>query len=328
MYELFSPHSNSVVTSQRSARRALTGRVGAVLLAAALSALMGFGCSESGKETPAGDTPKTTPADEKPAVDKTAKLAYVNWAEGIAYTNLAKAILEEKMGYEVTITAADVGPAYTAVAKGDQDAFMETWLPVLHKDYTEKYKDDLIDLGHVYEGTQSGLVVPSYVTINKISELNDAKDKFNGQITGIDAGAGLMKTTEQLIKDYSLDYKLVASSGAAMTAALKKAVEDEEWIVVTGWKPHWKFGRWDLKFLEQDADKTVWGTGNIHIMGRKGLDKDKPELAQFLRNMKFTDAQLADLMIKVNESDKKVEEVTRQWMLDNDAVVSAWIPNS
>lgn len=87
---------------------------------------------------------------------KSADLAYVNWAEGVAYTHLAKVILEEKMGYDVSITAADVGPAYTAVAQGSKDAFMETWLPVLHKDYVEKFKDEVVDLGMVFEGTQSG----------------------------------------------------------------------------------------------------------------------------------------------------------------------------
>src|SRR5690606_3473049 len=94
------------------------------------------GCGKSGNKT-----------------GKSADLVYVNWAEGIAYTHLAKVILEDRMGYQVTLTAADVGPAYTAVAQGDKDAFMETWLPVLHKDYIDKYKDKVVDLGHVYEGT-------------------------------------------------------------------------------------------------------------------------------------------------------------------------------
>lgn len=259
---------------------------------------------------------------------KTADLVYVNWAEGIAYTHLAKVVLEEKMGYEVTITAADVAPAYTAIAGGDKDAFMETWLPVLHKDYVEKYKESIVDLGHVYEGTQSGLVVPSYVTIDSIVQLKDeaVKENFNGEITGIDAGAGVMRTTEQVIEEYELDYELVESSGPAMTAALKDAIDDEEWIVVTGWKPHWKFGRWDLKFLKQSPDKKMWKQGNIHIMGRKNLEQEKPELATFLKNMIFTDAQLADLMLKVKNSDQNVEMVAQQWMQANPDVINAWIP--
>lgn len=302
-------------------------RITAKGAAQTVTAIIGLSLLTACGQQPAGEPPAGT-AGQAAAETKTADLVYVNWAEGVAYTHLAMVILEDKMGYEVEITAADVGPAYTAVAQGDKDAFMETWLPVLHKDYVEKYGDDILDLGHVYEGTESGLVVPTYVTIDKISEIPEHQDKFGGKITGIDAGAGIMRTTEQLIEDYDLGVKLLASSGPAMTAALKDAVGDEEWIVVTGWRPHWMFGRWDLKFLEQDPDKVVWKQGNIHIMGRKDLEDDKPELAQFLRNMMFTDAQLSDLMLKVEESDEDVEEVARQWMHDHEDLVQSWIPST
>lgn len=258
--------------------------------------------------------------------EKSADLVYVNWAEGIAYTNLAKVVLEDKMGYEVEITSADVGPAYTAIAQGDADAFMETWLPVLHADYYEQFQDDIADLGTVYEGTQSGLVVPEYVEIDKISELNSVRDQFDGEITGIDAGAGVMKTTNQVIEEYNLDYELVQSSGPAMTSALQRAIDDEEWIVVTGWKPHWKFGRFDLKFLEQDEDKVLWETGSIHIMGRQNLAQEKPKLAEFLSNMYLSDSELADLMVAINAADEDNEVVARQWMQDNEDVIEDWIP--
>ncbi|MFP8489058.1 glycine betaine ABC transporter substrate-binding protein [Gracilimonas sp. Q87] len=259
---------------------------------------------------------------------KSADLVYVNWAEGIAYTNLAKAILEDKMGYEVEITSAGVGPAYTAVAQGDADAFMETWLPVLHADYYEQFKDQITDLGTVYDGTQSGLVVPTYVEIDSISQLNDVADRFNGEITGIDAGAGIMSTTKNVIEEYNLDLELVQSSGPAMTSALQSAYNDEEWIVVTGWKPHWMFGRFDLKFLKQDPDKEIWGTGKIHIMGRQDLENDKPELAQFLSNMYLTDAELADLMVAIETSDENAETVARNWLTENEDVIEDWIPEN
>lgn len=257
---------------------------------------------------------------------KSADLVYVNWAEGIAYTNLAKVVLEDKMNYDVEITSAGVGPAYTAVANGDADAFMETWLPVLHADYYDQYQDDIIDLGKVYEGTQSGLVVPEYVTIDKISEMNSVAENFDGEITGIDAGAGVMKTTQKVIEEYNLDFELIQSSGPAMTSALQRAIENEEWIVVTGWKPHWKFGRFDLKFLEQDEDKMMWETGNIHIMGRQNLTQEKPELSEFLSNMYLTDSELADLMVTINQSDEDNEVVARQWMQENEDVIEDWIP--
>src|SRR6056297_18384 len=281
-----------------------------VLALITIAAFFATGCQSSTEET-----------------QKTADLVYVNWAEGIAYTHLAENVLEEKMGYDVNITSADVGPAYTSIANGDQDAFMETWLPVLHSNYIDRFEEDIIDLGYVYEGTQSGLVVPEYVEVDSISNLNDYTEEFDGEITGIDAGAGVMQTTQDVIEEYDLNYDLITSSGPAMTAALSSAIEDEEWIVVTGWNPHWKFGRWDLKFLKQDEDKMMWESGNIHIMGRQNLEQDKPELAQFLKNMHFTEEQLADLMLTVEQSDGDVYDVTMEWMNENDELINSWIPD-
>ena len=265
---------------------------------------------------------------------KTADLVYANWEEGIAYTHLAQAVLEDKMGYTVTITAADVAPAYAAVAQGDKDAFMETWLPVLHKDYMERYKNDVIDLGHVFEGTESGLVVPRYMVeagVRTISDLlkDEAKKRLRQTITGIDAGAGVMVTTEnEVMPAYGLTdagYTLLPSSGPAMMAALKQAMAKKEWIVVTGWKPHSMFGYWDLAFLEQDKDK-VWGVGNIHIMGRKTLREDKPELATFLEKMQLNNSELGSLMVAINESKKDTLDAARDWMNENEAVIAKWLP--
>ena len=42
---------------------------------------------------------------------------------------------------------------------------------VTHKDYMEKYKEDLEDLGYNYENARIGLVVPAYMNIKSIEEL-------------------------------------------------------------------------------------------------------------------------------------------------------------
>lgn len=260
---------------------------------------------------------------------KTANLVYPNWAESVAYTHLAKVVLEEKMGYTVELTAADVAPAYVSIAQGNQDAFMECWAS-LHADYLERFKDDIKSLGNVYEGTEIGLAVPTYVTIDTIAELQENAAKFDGKIIGIDAGAGMMqKIEDELMTTYGLkDITLLPSSGPAMTAALGDAIKHKKWIVVPAWKPHWMFGRWDLKFLKEDADKPMWGSDDIEIIGRADLEVEKPELAQFLKNFFLTDAQLSDLMVKIKDSDKGTLEVAHQWMLDNESVVEQWIPSA
>lgn len=60
-----------------------------------------------------------------------------------------------------------------------------------------------------------------------------------------------MKTTDKAISAYGLDgYTLMTSSSSTMLASLKKAMDKGEWIVITGWTPHWMFDQFELKFLD------------------------------------------------------------------------------
>ena len=270
------------------------------------------GCSPSGS---------SSGASEK----KTVKLGYVNWSEGIAMTNLAAAVLEDEMGYKVELTMADVAPVFTSVASGNTDAFMDVWLPVTHEDYMKEYGDKLDDLGVSYENALIGLAVPSYVSINSIEELNANKDQFGGEIIGIDSGAGIMKATDKAIADYGLDYKVLPGSGPTMPAALKKAIDANKPIVVTGWKPHWMFARWDLKVLEDP--KGVYGAAeNIHIVARKDLSKDMPEVVDFLKNFKMSEQELGDLMGAIEDKGGEPLDVAREWAKEHQDLIKGWIP--
>ncbi|MFW6306178.1 MAG: glycine betaine ABC transporter substrate-binding protein [Bacillota bacterium] len=257
-------------------------------------------------------------------VSKEVNIGYVNWAEGIAMTNLAQVVIEDELGYDVTTTMADVGPTFQGLASGDTDAFMDVWLPVTHQSYIDKLGDDIVRVGTNYSGARIGLVVPEYVEADSIEELNEYRDKFDGEIIGIDAGAGIMKSTRQAIETYNLDFELLEGSGAAMTASLKTAIDNDEWIVVTGWNPHWKFSRWDLKFLE-DPEGVYGEIETIYTYSREGLEEDHPEVVSFLENFEMNISQLGDLMGAIADSDKEPLAVARQWKEENQDLINSWI---
>lgn len=251
-------------------------------------------------------------------------IGYVNWADDVAMTELAKVILEDKMGYEVETTMADAGVIFTSLADGNTDFFLDLWLPVTHRDYLEQYGDDLVKLGESYNNAKIGTVVPSYVDIDSIDELNSVKDKFDGRIIGIDAGAGVMQATEKAIEEYGLDYDLTTGSGPVMTAALSDAIDNKEWIAVTGWEPHWKFSKWDLKFLEDP--KNVYGdTETAFVVARKGTKEDMPEVHEFMENFYLELDEIADLMQTIEEG-SNIEEDVRSWVAENEDIVDKWIP--
>ena len=256
--------------------------------------------------------------------EKKIDIAYVNWSEGIAMTNLAKVIFEEQ-GYRVNLLNADLAPVFASLSQKKADVFLDAWLPVTMADYITQYGDKLETLGTVYDNARIGLVVPEYVTINSIEELNQVRARFKGEIVGIDAGAGIMKATDKAIPDYGLDYKLLTSSGPAMTASLKKAIDKKEWVVVTGWTPHWMFDRFDLKILA-DPKGIYGGAEKIQVLAWKGFSEKDPFAARLLNNMHLTDAQISSLMAALEEPGINETDAARKWLETNRDVVSNWLP--
>ncbi|HLR89088.1 MAG TPA: glycine betaine ABC transporter substrate-binding protein [Atopostipes sp.] len=99
------------------------------------------------------------------------ELVYVLWDTEIASNNVLKLAMES-VGFDVTITPIDNAIMWKAVADGEADGMIAAWLPGTHEDLYEEYKDQMVDLGANLEGAKIGLVVPSYMDIDSIEDLN------------------------------------------------------------------------------------------------------------------------------------------------------------
>ena len=225
----------------------------------------------------------------------TVNLAYVEWSSEVASTNVIAAVLEQ-VGFEVELTSLSAAAMFQALSTGDADAIVAAWLPTTHAEYMERVGDNTEDLGPNLDGTKLGLVVPEYTDVDSIADLNDNADSFNGEIIGIDPGAGLMALTEEVVDTYDLGLNLRSGSGATMTAALASAIQNEEDVVVTGWTPHWMFARFDLKYLE-DPENVYGGAEQIHTVVRSGLEEDMPEAYAILDAFEWTPEQMGEVML-------------------------------
>ncbi len=260
---------------------------------------------------------------QEPAAQKEIKMALVDgWAEGVAMTHLATEILQAQ-GYEVTVKKAAVDLVFASLANGDLDVFMDVWLPVTHGPKVEKFGDKIEQVGVNYDAARIGLVVPKYVEIDKIEDMNAHAEKFEGKIIGVESGAGITARTNAAIEEYGLNLEQVNSSTIAMLAELKKAIDENRWLVVAGWIPHWKFGRYELKFLEDS--KGVYGAAEtIETYCRKGFKETDPMAAKFFANFHLDEAQMADLLLKM-EGEGEKSEIAQQWMNDNKELVEGWL---
>ncbi|MDN3309475.1 glycine betaine ABC transporter substrate-binding protein [Microbacterium oryzae] len=292
----------------------MTKRILAFTALTATAALALTGCA--GSDEAAGDD------DSKGSIT----IAVFNgWDEGVATSELWKAVLENE-GYDVELEYADVAPLFTGLSTGDYDFTTDVWLPVTHASYLEKFGDSIEELGAWNDESRLTVAVNSDAPIDSLSELADSAGEFGDQIVGIEPGAGLTLTMdESVIPTYGLeDMDFTTSSTAAMLTELEAAEQSGENIVVTLWEPHWAYGAYDIKNLE-DPEGALGDAESLYSYGREGFGDDFPEVAEWLSNFQMdldTLYDLENLLFVENDTDDYAPLID-QWIEDNQEYVDS-----
>ncbi|WP_405100171.1 glycine betaine ABC transporter substrate-binding protein [Oceanobacillus sp. FSL H7-0719] len=148
-------------------------------------------------------------------------------------------------------------------------------------------------------------------------------DEMDYTITGLEPGAGQTELNEEVIATYeNLDgWKQNVSSTGAMLTELGDAINNEEPIIITAWSPHYKFARWDLKFLEDPEG--IYGQEEANtVIVRKGLKDELPEAYTILDRLHW---EIADIEIALLDAlDKDFDEIAENWVEENQETVTEW----
>lgn len=254
--------------------------------------------------------------------DKSITLGIIpSWTDGLSTAYLWQNILEDE-GFEVEIEElSEAAPLYTGLANGDVDVYPSGWPDATHAQYMKEYGDDIEDIGTYYDNAKLTFAVPEYSDLESIADLTGNADQFDGKIIGIEPGAGLTAVTKDSVMpayDLDGDYELVESSTTAMLTELQSAIDAEEDIVVTLWRPFWANSSFPVKDLE-DPEGALGPTEGLHTLGRAGFADDFPEVADMMANFKLDDdqyGQLEDLVVNEFGSGKEAEAVD-QWLEEN-----------
>lgn len=251
-----------------------------------------------------------------------------NWAENIAVANMWKIILDEK-GYKVNLQNADKTLLYNSVAQGRTDLTFEVWLPYTDKPAFDKVKDKVTLIGPWIKEANLGLVVPDYVPINSIDQLNANKSLFSAHgrptIIGIDSGSSLMKLTENVKTTYQLDYEVQPSSEAAMILSLERAIMRKEPVVVTLWKPHWIWSKYKLKYLK-DTKGSYGMADSIYGITTQSFRNQHAEITRWLQQWKMDDNSLGSLMAEIiKQGSTNPEKGAKTWIDANRALIQQWV---
>ncbi len=234
------------------------------------------------------------------------RIGWVNWSDTEITAKLAQTALQDQLKQPVKMVQADIGIQFQALANGNIDLIPMVWLPNTHKGYWDKYKDQLEDLGVLYEG-RIGWAVPDSVPVSEVSSIEDlnkpqVRETFGSRILTSEAGNGQYKLSLKAIDDYTLTgYKLVASSETGMLTEMDRGLRRSQWSVINAWNPHWMFSKWKLRYLD-DPKGVFGGAEQIHAVARKGFSRQHPQVAYFFAHYSMPLAELEDLMMKARES--------------------------
>jgi len=261
---------------------------------------------------------------------KDVTLGIVEWPGVTQKTYVLKEVLDN-LGYEVKINTFTVPILLKAVSTGDVDAFAGTWFNSLG-DTLQQYIDDgtIVVLGNNVEKSLYRSAVPTYVYeagVKSLADLDKYADKFDRKIYGIEPGnAGneiMMKAVDN--DTYGLgDWKVLESSTSAMLASVERATESKEWIVFSGWKPHWMNVAYDMKYL--DDPESIWGKpSKIGTIARSGLPEDDPNLTRFLKQFKINSEIQSAWIMEYGKKKRDPEVVAKEWVADNLDVVNPWL---
>lgn len=292
--------------------RTLNKRITALAGIAAAGALLISGCAADGEGGSGAEGPITI-------------AVFNGWDEGIVTSELWEAVLTEQ-GYDVELEYADVAPVFVGLEGGDYDLTFDIWLPGTHAEYLAEYGNSIEDLGAWNNQSKLTIAVNADAPINSLEELAANAALFGNRIVGIEPGAGLTLATEGgVIPGYGLEgMEYLTSSTAAMLAELEAASRTGENIVVTLWEPHWAYGVYSLKNLE-DPQGALGGAESIHTYSRLGFSDDYPEVATWLNNFKMDLDTLYSLenALLVEYTGNNRGPVLAQWIEENRAWVDS-----
>lgn len=268
-------------------------------------------CGGDAKDEETTDSSATEEeATEVEDKDYTINIGVTPWTSTVPPTKIARILLED-MGYEVTETEADVTSIFIGLARGEIDAYMDSWLPV-HEPHFEKHGDKIENLALSYDEARGGLVVPNYMEdINSIEDLIGQEDLFGNEILGIEPGGGAAQRIDEVIEGYELDMEQINSSEGAMMAEAQRLMEQEEPVVFYGWRPHTMFNKMDIKELEDPRE--VFPSSSIHVVVSSELKDNAPEAYEFLERWSMDMDELEEMIVKIDEGEDETE-VAQEWI--------------
>jgi len=261
----------------------------------------------------------------------------------------------KKAGYNIEYVQADYIAQFAGLESGDLHVAMEMW-ETTGKDAMEASlkTGKTVDLGETGMDAKEEWWYPLYMKekcpgLPDWKALNQCAEAFSipetapkGRYLGGPVTWG--GYDDERVEALELDYEVVhAGTDAALFAELESAYQRKAPILLWVYAPHWAVAKYKGEWVEfptyTDAcySDPKWGSnknmaydcgkpfGWIKKVGWKGGESKWPGAYKAIRNFKVDNAEMGDMIGRIDLDGSKLEKVVAGWMKSNQSRWKAWI---
>lgn len=260
-------------------------------------------------------------------------IGLVNWTDIEATTALTE-VLMKKVGYRVRTSVNSVPNILEKLSTGKVDVFLGNWMPS-NTTAVQPYFDSgkIVKLATNLTGAKYTLAVPQYVYdagVRNFQDIAKYSEKFGNKIYGLESGNDGNVVIDNMIAENAFglkDFKLLATSERIMLAQLSKRIRNKEWMAFLAWEPHPMNVNFDIAYLGGDSEYfgAGFGASTVETIVRQGFEKECPQAAQLLKNLKFSLAMENALMADIQDNFIDPKSAAWKWMKENPEQIKRWL---
>jgi glycine betaine/proline transport system substrate-binding protein len=270
---------------------------------------------------------------QEQAACSTVRFSDVGWTD-ITATTATTSVLLEALGYEPKIKLLSVPVTYSSLKNKDIDVFLGNWMPTMEADIRPYLEDKTVEtLGANLAGAKYTLATNSkgaQLGIKDFKDIVTHADALGGKIYAIEPGNDGNRLILGMIEKNQFELgklEIVESSEQAMLAQVARAEKAGEPIVFLGWEPHPMNASFKLTYLSggDDVFGPNFGGAEVHTNVRAGYLQECPNVAAFLKNLKFSLTMENDIMGRILNDGDDAQDAATEWLKSNDSAIAPWL---
>lgn len=281
-----------------------------------------------------------------------------NWSSQIVMSHVVGRMFED-IGDHVEYVTTDSQAVYESIRTGDVTLETEVWEGAFGKSFrAAQEKGGIEDVATQAAVTREDWWYPLWTKeacpgLPDWKALNDCAAVFATPETGTQgrflAGpADWLKHDQERVDALGLNFKVInAGSAAALWAEIAAAEKDKKPIILFNWTPNFAEAVWPGEFVNFpewvdgcDVDPAVGpnpdaafdcgnpANGYMKIAAWDGMKDKWPAAYGLLKQVSFTNAQIAEMAKLVDVDEMEPEEAATAWMESNESVWKPWVDSA